>query len=100
MSNFIISFFIGVEVFCRYVEVFGRLVDLKDAASSSGWNSSLESSPLASIYMDFYIVKVEIKKRIAIEMMKGEIAMKEQSLLGLGERCCALWFLNDSLLIL
>jgi hypothetical protein len=50
--------------------------------------------------MDFYIVKVEIKKRIAIEMMKGEIAMKEQSLSGLGERCCALWFLNDSLLML
>jgi hypothetical protein len=50
--------------------------------------------------MDFYIVKVKIKKRIAIKMMKGEIAMKEQSLSGLGERCCALWFLNDSLLIL
>jgi hypothetical protein len=30
--------------------------------------------------MDFYIVKVKIKKRIAIESMKGEIAMKEQSL--------------------
>jgi hypothetical protein len=50
--------------------------------------------------MDFYIVKVEIKKRIAIELMKGEIAMKEQSFSGLGERCCALWFLNDFLLIL
>jgi hypothetical protein len=36
MSNFIISFFVGVEVLCRHVEVFGRLVDLKDAASSSG----------------------------------------------------------------
>jgi hypothetical protein len=36
MSNFIISFFVGVEVFCRHVEVFGKLVDLKDAASFSG----------------------------------------------------------------
>ncbi len=45
-------------------------------------------------------MKVEINKRISIEMMKGEIAIKEQSLSGLGERCCALWFLNDSLLIL
>ncbi len=98
MSNFIISFFVGVEVFCRHVEVFGKLVDLKDAASFSGWTSSLESSPLAFICMDFYIVKVEIKKRIAIELMKGEIAMKEQSLSG--ERCCALWFHNEFLLIL
>jgi hypothetical protein len=73
---------------------------LKDVVSFSGWTSSLESSPLAFICMDFYIVKVKIKKRITIELMKGEIAMKEQSLSGLGERCCALLFPNDYLLIL
>jgi hypothetical protein len=36
MLNFIIFFFVKVEVFCRHVEVFGRLVDLKDVASFSG----------------------------------------------------------------